>query len=229
MTLASFETLFDILENPVHIIHYIERRSELESHVNYLADELDLIGFYIDTLFNLDGLPVSNNLVQLTGHSRPLDIYYDSKAQGIILEKPKPKLTPLWNNLLEQLKNRSTRRWVELGSYLLRVSPKDQFKIRKQLEKLKTIVHNNWHIEGHKNFLIYTPPKDSYLSVVFILMKNENFHMRYNFMDLASKLALEGDHVQKCIAIAINIDNPNMTYHLIGLSEKADSEDYFHP
>ena len=50
MNIADFETLFDFLYHPVQIIHYLERRQELENVLGYMGDEMDLMGLYIGCL-----------------------------------------------------------------------------------------------------------------------------------------------------------------------------------
>ena len=79
MNLADFETLFDILEHPVQIIHYLERRAEMEGILKYFGDELDLLGWYISTLLNFGNLHEENAELIITEMSSPLDKYYESK------------------------------------------------------------------------------------------------------------------------------------------------------
>lgn len=86
MNIADFETLFDFLEHPVQIIHYLERRQELEESLGYIGDELDLMGLYIDTLLNIGDVDASADFI-ITGMSSPLDAYYNSRDAGILIAK----------------------------------------------------------------------------------------------------------------------------------------------
>ncbi|EMG12338.1 hypothetical protein LEP1GSC151_0556, partial [Leptospira interrogans serovar Grippotyphosa str. LT2186] len=56
LSLADFETVFDFLDHPVHIIHYFERRAELllDDKIEIIGDEMDYLGLYSATLFNQD-------------------------------------------------------------------------------------------------------------------------------------------------------------------------------
>ena len=50
INLGDFETIFDLLEHPIQIIHYLTRRQELEDIYQIHGDELDFLGFYIVSL-----------------------------------------------------------------------------------------------------------------------------------------------------------------------------------
>lgn len=127
MNLADFETLFDFLEHPVQIIHYLEARQEFEGRLDYMGDELDLdlMGIYIKTLFNMGDIDIDVNLV-ISGMSAPLDAYYNSKDTGITIPKPQPLVSPLFSKIMKQLEGRQTPRWTEIGVILNRFSPDDQ-------------------------------------------------------------------------------------------------------
>ena len=117
MNLADFEILFDFLDNPVQIIHYLEARQEIEDLLDYKGGELDLMGLYIGTLFNFGNIEPNTNLV-ITEMSHPLDVYYSSKSEGIETPKPVPKITPLFISIMQQLQKRKKPRWTEIGVIL---------------------------------------------------------------------------------------------------------------
>lgn len=220
MNLADFETLFDILEHPVQIIHYLERRTEMEGVLKYLGDELDLIGWYIDTLFNFGNLQDENAEIIISEMSSPLDNYYESKDHGVILPKPKPKMSNFFAGILEQLEQRHTHRWTEIGAILHRFSPDDQDKLIRMIKVLERIVQSSWMIEGHNNVIIYNPPRSSEYALCYVLYKNGNSEKRHEFIDYATQHGLEPDHVKYCIVISKNMDRNDLVYNFIGLIEK---------
>ena len=63
MSLADFETVFDLLEHPVQILHYLMKREAIEASIGYLADELDLLGVYLDTLLDVGDVEPDVELV----------------------------------------------------------------------------------------------------------------------------------------------------------------------
>ncbi len=219
MSLANFEILFDILENPIQIIHYLERRQEIEIESGYLGDELDLIGMYLETLFNFGD--VENNLeMVITEMSRPLDNYFESKEAGIDLAKPKVKMSSLFEDVFKQLKNRQFKTWSEIGVFLNRFSPNDQELLEKKLVELKKKVQKNWMKEGHENMLILVPPKASEYAICLVCYNNQNKDKKKQFMDDAFEFGLEEEHVKECVVIGINIDRNDLGYSCIGIVKK---------
>ncbi len=218
MNLADFETLFDFLDHPVQIIHYIERRQELENERGFMGDELDLMGLYIDTLFNIGDIDKDINFM-ISEMSSPIDAYYNSRDAGIDIPKPKPKVSPLFSGIMDQLEKRKTPRWTEIGVILNRFSPDDQNRLAKMIIKLKKNVRKNWAVEGHKNMVIFSPPKASSYALCYVVYCNDNAEMRDQYIHEGIRYALEPEHVTKCLVIAKNMDDDDLSYHFIALSE----------
>jgi hypothetical protein len=223
MNLADFETLFDFLDHPVQIIHYLQRRTELEGHVSFLGDELDFMGIYATTLFNLGSMQSEDKPeIIISGMSAPLDNYYMSRDEGIIIEKPRPKISKLFNEIFCKLEECSTPQWTEIGVLLNRFSPDDQTKLVSSIESLKKGVNRTWQTKGHKNIVIYVPPEASEYALAYVLFKDGNAGKRYEFVEHAAKLGLEPDHVKRCLVIAKNMDRDDLPYHYIALSKSSD-------
>jgi hypothetical protein len=218
MNIADFETLFDFLDHPVQIIHYLERRQELEKVLGYMGDELDLMGLYVGTLFNVGDIDPEANFV-ISGMSSPLDAFYNSRDAGVDIPKPKPKISPLFSGILEQLENRHTPRWTEIGVILNRFSPEDQRQLTKMVGKIKKIVRKKWMIDGHKNIAIVVPPRASQFALCYIVYNDNNTSKRDDFIQKAAMLGLEPEHIKQCLVIAKNMDRNDLNYHFIGLME----------
>lgn len=221
MNLANFETLFDILEHPVQIIHYLERRVEMEGVLKYFGGELDLLGWYMNTLFNFGNFQEENANLNITKMSSIIDKYYVSKDKGVDLPKPKPKMSALFAGILTQLEQRHPHRWTEMGAILHRFSPEDQDKLIRLIKVQERIVQSSWMIEKHNNVIVCNPPRSSEYALCYILCKNGNYERRYEFVENATQLGLKQDHVKYCLVIAKNMDRNDLDYHFIALSEKA--------
>ena len=219
MTLADFETLFDFLDHPVQILHYLSERQHIEKTIGYMGCELDLMGLYVGTLFNLGDL--KERLI-ITEMSSPLDIYYNSKSEGIEIPKPAPKISPFFTEIMEQLEKRNTPRWTELGVILNKISPDDQRQFIKTMQIVKINVKNNWMTDGHKNMIISIPSGISEYAICYILYCNKNADRREEFINGATNSALEHEQVKKCLIIAKNLDKDDSIYHFIGLLERND-------
>ena len=218
MCLANFETLFDILEHPVQIIHYLRRRQELEQIISYKGDELDLLGLYLTTLFDLGDIDTSANFI-ISGMSTPIDNYYNSLDAGVETAKPKPKISELFTSILKQLESRKQKRWTEIGVILSMFSPDDQRKLSKMIKKLEKNVPLNWNKGNHENTVMIIPPKTSNYALCYIAYNDANSSERSTFIYNAATMALERTHVKQCLIIAKNIDQPGMSYNFIGVAE----------
>lgn len=216
MNLADFETLFDLLDHPVHILHYLESRQELESKLGYIGDELDLMGLYLSTLFNIGDIEECPD-VYIAGMSHDLDVYYNSRDAGIELPKPRPKISPLFEELLLALQERGRHRWSEFASLLQRISPDDQLKVMKKIRQLSARVRKHWRTRNHKNTLIFTPPRSTWCAVAFVLVVEQTLDRRSEFMENAAMLALSSKHVEKCLVVVRNIDRATEPYASIGV------------
>lgn len=218
MCLADFETIFDILEHPVQIIHYMQRREILERNVKYLGDELDLLGWYIETLFNLPDFGEEFTNIVVSGSSSIIDKYYIGRDNGLMVNKPKPKLHQLFEDILKQLEERQTERWTEIGVILHMFMPNDQKKLVSLLPQLRKKVEKNRQLKGHENMLILNPASPSEIALCYIYFNDENVSQRYDFVDSGSTQALEPSHVKFCLIIAKNIDDDIRAYDFIALA-----------
>ncbi len=220
MTLADFETVFDILEHPVQIIHYLTQRTELEKKVTIVGDELDFLGLYFTTLLNMNSLKEEDGEFMISGMSEPIDRYYNSRDHGVEVVKPKPQTSKLFKNIFLKLEERSTPRWSEIGVILNMFTPDDQVRLESSIRKYSKIVNRTWEKEGHTNTIVVIPAEHSDLSLAFLLYKNGNSNHRDKFIQGASELGLDPEHVKNCLVIAKNIDDDTLPYHFIALFKK---------
>ena len=216
MNLADFETVFDVLEHPVQILHYLMKREVIETSVSYLADELDLLGLYLTTLLDIGDIEPGMEL-SLAGMSAPLDTYYIYLDAGVTLPKPRPATSPLFASIFSQLEQRNPTRWTEIGVTLNMFSPDDQNRITKMLAKLEKQVHRNWRTPGHQNMLIRIPSNASSYALAYVMIKDGNVGERRHFMEHAAATALESEHVQTVIVVVKNIDGDDTAYDTIAL------------
>jgi len=215
MSLADFETVFDILEHPVEIINYLEKREYFEREVNFDGDEIDLLGYYIEYHLNV---PPTNERYSfiISGMSNIVTNYYDSIDAGISIKKPAMKLNSLFKRVIEQLEARKTEGWTRIGSILCSFIPKDQDMLASKVLKLKTVVQKQWKKEGHKNTLIYIPPSNTSIALCYVGYNNFNKDKKYIFVENAAATALENEHVLECVVIGKNIDDTNV-YDMIAV------------
>ncbi len=215
MSLADFEKVFDILEEPVEIIYYLERRETVESTIDYIGNEIDLLGYYINQHLIF---PQNDHFYILAYMSEKIDNYYDSMDSDVILEKPKVKMTKLFQSIIEQLKKRKKHRWIEMGTILYSFPPDAQKQISSKIIEIKKNVKKHWMKKGHKNILLFIPPSNSEYAFCYFAYNNQNKEKRYDYAKWAAEEAFENEHINYCLVIGKNIESSNV-YDLIVLYE----------
>ena len=137
MNFTDLEVVFELLESEAEHIHYLARRREFEAHMDYEGDELDLLGIYLDTGFNIGITEYARDSVFNIGlKSKELDPYVIGTAEGVTVERPRLKMTPWWRDLLEQVQARKPDGWMETCFVLLNSSEEDQEKFEKAFKQL---------------------------------------------------------------------------------------------
>ncbi|ADP11410.1 hypothetical protein EJP617_17290 [Erwinia sp. Ejp617] len=228
MNLADFEIVFDLLEHPVDILHYIKRRIEIEKKYHILGDELDYLGLYLSSFLFLDGFDSDPNLfMNISGMSSSIDRYYLSRDEGVLIEKPRPEINKFFVDVLTRLESRAAPRWSEIGLILKSFHPKDMRTIQKKIGELKKIINRNRNRKGiddcnDLNSLIYNPPAGYNTALAIVLLKSEYYERRHESYASAADSAMEDLTVKQCLVIGINIDLDDAPYHFIGLFCKDD-------
>jgi hypothetical protein len=119
MSAADLEVVCELLEHPAEIVHYLRRRTEFEANANYMADEYDLLAFYIASGFNIGDKEYGSTYLGLYGMSQTLDAWFSRRRPGT---KPPPKprqaRTGLWTRILATLAARQPRLWLEMSHRL---------------------------------------------------------------------------------------------------------------
>ena len=216
MNLASFETVFDILEDPAQIIDYFMKRELIEESISYNADEIDLLGLYLTTLLIIDKVK-PGYYYDFTGMSAPLNIYYNSLNEGITLEKPQPKISPLFSSIFSQLADDDQAGLNKIRIVLNMFSPDEQINIMKKLDELKKQVNNNWNSREQNNTLISIPSNSSTYGLAYVMFKNDNTLDVRELMENESTIALKTSKAKTMVVIGKNIDHDSTAYNFIGL------------
>ncbi|GLS87572.1 hypothetical protein GCM10010873_25460 [Cypionkella aquatica] len=211
--------IIDILDSPLPILHYLAERSFFQKAFDLLGDELDFLGLYLATGFNLAAMQRENIKFVPSGMSAPLDSYYTSRDAGIKLRKPKMILRPTFSRLINHLADRRPVGWTTIGLHLLACAdPSEQATIERKLEELRGIVRKNFRDPKHLNSLKIQPPEDRKARVVFYIFPDVlRAKMRQNMEHLAAEV-LEDEVVQSCVVFSRSIDQWDRPYEAVLLA-----------
>jgi hypothetical protein len=216
--LADLEIIFDTLESTQHKIHYIKRRSDLEAHFKYKGDELDLLGFYLKSGFNIGAAEYSGDHFVLLMMSKPIDNYYSALEEGITTSKPTPRMTRWWNDICARLEERRVHQWSDIANVLLNVSFEDQEHLAKQFKKISKNVQKNWRLENHNCAITLIPHQNLNDALAIFAFKERDKDSRHTRMEnVAAQLFEAGSHIERCLVIGINIDKQNYPYSILAV------------
>jgi hypothetical protein len=217
ISLADLEVVMDILETTPQKIHYLKRRSELEANMGYLGDELDLLGFYLKTGFNVGNVEHNGQQLILTGLSKEIDRYYMAADEKILIKKPSCKLTNWWSDICHRLEQRSFHQWSDIANILLQFSFNEQQQVEKKFNKIKRNVQKNWRIDGHLCSIVVIPNQWRSDALVVYAYKESQKSERHERMSNLASHAFENTHVQRCLIMAVNIDRKQYPYSTLGV------------
>lgn len=138
INILDLEVVVDLLDHPSEVLHYLGRRSEIERHSFLGGDEVDLLGLYLQTGFNLGEHEFTGNYrLEVTGMSDPIDVWQYRLEAGMPAQKPRVQRTAWWERVLTRVEHRQPTRWAELGVTLCNVAPQEQQEFEGALRELR--------------------------------------------------------------------------------------------
>lgn len=201
--ISDLECITDILDNPLQVLHYLAERSFFQKAFDLLGDELDFLGLYLATGFNLAAMQRENIRFVPSGMSAPLDRYYTSRDAGIKLSKPKMSLRPTFSRIVNHLVAKRPPGWTTIGLHLLACAdPSEQALIERKLAELRGVVRKTFRNPQHLSSLQIQPPEDRKARVIFFLFPEVmRAAMRQDAERLAAE-ALESGKIETCVVFA---------------------------
>lgn len=214
--ISDLGCITDILDNPLQVLHYLAERSFFQKAFDLLGTELDFLGLYLVTGFNLAAMQREHMRLMLSDMSSPLDRYYTSRDAGIKLPKPKMSLRPTFSRIITHLADRRPSGWTTIGLHLLACAdPSEQALVERKLKELRGMVRKNFRDPHHLSSLQIQPPEDRKARVMFFLFPDVmRATMREDMEQLAAEV-LEGGNVEACVVFGRSTDKWDRPYEAV--------------
>jgi hypothetical protein len=210
---ADLESVIDVLDNELLFLHYLTERSYLQKTQQILGDELDFLGLYLASGFNLPSFQDLGWSFSPSGMSDPIDRYYIGREAGLKLSKPQASLRPYFRSIVERLVRLKPPGWTLAGVHLLSCAdPAEQTAIERNLAKLRKQVRQNFRDRGHTSTLFVKPPARRKATVMFYLFPEA---LRATYHETLPQLATQamGAHdIGSLVAFARCTDNWNRPF-----------------
>lgn len=203
MLIADLKCVADILDNELLLIHYLSERYHLQKSLNLLGDELDFLGLYLVTGFNLAELKDKFTEFSPSGMSGPIDRYYEGTQAGLNLRKPKMELRPLFRDIVNRITLIKPPGWTLVGLHLLSCAdPAEQKAIERNLTKLRTFVRRSYRNPQHAHTMVVQPPEKRKAPVMFHLFPEELRSTHRVVMQRIAAEALEDGEHDACVVFS---------------------------
>ena len=201
--IVDLRCVADILENELLFLHYLSERNHLQKSLNLIGDELDFLGLYLATGFNLAALHGKFTEFSPSGMSAPIDRYYEGTQAGLKLRKPKMELRPFFRDIVDRITLVKPPAWTLVGMHLLSCAdPAEQKAIERNLTRLRTFVRRTFRDPDHAHTLVVQPPEERKAPVMFHLFPEE---LKGGYRDVMKEIAAEamraGD-LRACVVFA---------------------------
>jgi hypothetical protein len=213
---TDLQIVFDMLPTVPQKIHYMQRRRELETQVEYIGDELDLLGFYLDTGFNMLHMESEKIMLNLMLKSKELDPYIIAHAQGQILPKPELKMTQWWKDILMRLENKKIDRWTEIIYILLNTNIENQKEFERRIKETIQQTKNKELKLEHNWISFRTSVVQRQFSIVGYPYQEKYLKERDNiFQEIISKELNDNPQIKGIVIIGLNLDLDHYPYSAI--------------
>jgi len=215
ISLTDLELIFELLPLEAEKIHYLARRREIEDHLQYEGDEMDLLSFYLDDGFNIGATEYEGDVaINMLSKSKELDPFFIARSQGLSIPKPELSMTSWWKDILSQIHKRRPQNWVETAYILLNSAKEDQEKFIKSLDILKERIRKGRTEKPH-NWVSFLsgPPRRRY-SIVGYIYTTEDRELRNSIMSTILQQESK-DKIRGVVIIGINLNRSDYPYSVL--------------
>lgn len=222
--LSDLENVFQVLESACEKIHYITRRAEFERNADYAGTELDLLGFYLETGFNIGEAEFDGSRFILDAFASKVEPYLIRKWEGEQVAKPRTNLTPFWRDLLVRIAERRMANWTECSCMLLNVSRGGQRKLQKGLSRIRRFVRNHRDRQLDRNICILVEgPPQRRTAIAGVAYSEETYGQRKDTINFAARRAMEQAGTDRAVVIARNVDREDYPYGILAYVDVRES------
>ena len=224
ISLTDLMVIFEILGLQSEKVHYFFRRRELGARLRLHGYEMDVLAFYLDRGFNVGEIEFSGDTLlnlNLVPVSKQLDPYFVGQQLGVVIDKPRLRLTPWWTRILQRLDAELSEDRLDAALLLLNVPYEDQKKVERQFTKLSRRVRRNSGEEPRTWVELLTVPAERQFCVALYPYLSTYRETR----DAVIDDFLKQDHARQsrgAVCIGVNLDHGGAPYSVVALSPQPD-------
>lgn len=216
-TIADLMVVFEILE-PWQVLHYLTRRESVQKRVDFIGDEIDLIGLYLHTGFFLAEAEMQNYTIVANGLSDRIDNFYSGDV-----DKPRREFGAWFEQLIGQILERKFSGWAQLLNYLLDLDVDQQKTVERWFFKVQRKLKNkSADITNFDYALTLIPHGNQRCAYAFAAFRPMDYDNRHKICEDAVSFAFEDSDHEMCAMIALNTEHSRKSYSLAGLYSRGE-------
>jgi hypothetical protein len=217
LNLADLGCVVDILEEPAFILHYLSNRGHVQRSTGLLGDELDYLGFYLQTAFGMPEVERSDAIFAIAGMSAPIDHYYNSHDAGVSVPKPPLQLPETLRRMILEVQRRAGRGWATVSLALLDIAYSAADGLDEELMTLKLGVSANPHDPQQPRGVAILPPSYSDTLVAFYVFPEVLSARRGEAAGQFANDLLEATGKTRCVVVGRMIEEWHRPYQFTAM------------
>jgi hypothetical protein len=144
------------------------------------ADELDLLALYLANGFNLGELEnMPDQHVRFDWLHKQIEPYFYSRSVGRPVVKPRLKLTPWWEEMLDSIEAKRFEAWTLAGLMMLDLAEEEQRILEQRGDAARAEFRAGKKVGEVENIFIHVPPSWRGASAIaYVICNTDDRKMR---------------------------------------------------
>ena len=221
LNITDLVCVAEILSEPVYFLHYFAERGRIQNIIELISDEMDLLGFYLETGFNVDERKLEGSPLVTTGLSQRVDHFYNSADAGVEVKKPRPKIHRTLERIVLQIQSRHREGWTTKALDLLRIGNlEEQRAVYRKIEKLRKRVPRTFRDPKHICSLVVLPPAHRDGFVLFYVYPDAIAERRYEVVEQLAEAQFAVQDHSRCVVVGKKIEDWDNPYTFVAVCKR---------
>lgn len=224
VSLADLLIVLEVLESPARRLHYFWRRTEWESTVQYLADEEDLLVYYLSEGLTIprseDGTAIES--MSLYGNSDELHRYYMAEWADAENLPPRPRriLSDWWLSIVDRIESIDLPYRWDIACVLLDLNFERQLDFEKRFNEVVQTVRREGNECGKDGLLTFANHSESIGAVVgFAYRQLSRAERNERAAELANQARVSAG-ADRVVIIGRDVDLLSRPYDFVGFVDQ---------
>jgi hypothetical protein len=221
MTLADLGVVLDILDNPADRMFYLQRRGELQETMSYAADEIDLLGTYLQMSLDFGNMEGGKDHIIAYGMSKVIDDYFQSLDAGISVPKPKRRMTKWFEDIRDALATRKPHRWTEAVIALLSIDYDGQVEIERHFSGIRRkLSKSDVRVGDEEDLTVALPPVWRKVGFACAAFRKSEEQKRHAKMEKGAGVVFEQSPARRCLVLAMDVEGQKYPYATLAIFDR---------